>query len=132
MAKVDYLKKEMNMNFDEAVKKIETVLEEEGFGLFLTKSVSDIFKKKFEIDYPEYTIILACKAPFAKGALDVSQNMGLLFPCSFVVYEEDGKVMVSHISIMKIGPAIGLAPADEMQPVIEMTGKGVHAVWEKL
>ena len=128
---VDFLKKELDMDFDEAVERVETIVEEEGFSHMLTKEISMIFKKKLGIDYPRYTIILACGPEFAKAALDVSKNVGLLFPCSFVVYIDAGKVYVSHISIMKIAPAIEIAPADEMQPVIEMTGKAVHKAWDR-
>jgi len=128
---VDFLKKELDMDFDEAVERVEAIVQEEGFSHMLTKEISMIFKKKLGIDYPRYTIILACGPEFAKAALDVSKNVGLLFPCSFVVYMDEGKVYVSHISIMKIAPAIGIAPADEMQPVIEMTGKAVHKAWDR-
>ncbi|TXT63720.1 MAG: hypothetical protein BAJALOKI3v1_320016 [Promethearchaeota archaeon] len=128
---VDFLKKEMNMDFDEAVEKVEKIIQEEGFSHMLTKEIDKIFKKKLGVDYSRYTIILACAPEFAKGALDVSKNVGLLFPCSFVVYEDEGKVIVSHVSIMKIAPEVGLAPADEMQPVIEMTGKAVHKAWDR-
>ncbi len=126
---VDILKKELNMDFDKAVEHVEKIIVKEGFSHMLTKSIDEIFKKKLGIDYDRYTIILACGPEFAKGALDVSKNVGLLFPCSFVVYEETGKVYVSHASIMKIAPEAGLAPADKMKPVIEMTGKAVHAAW---
>jgi len=128
---VDILKKELKMDFDQAVKRVEQIIIEEGFSHMLTKSIDEIFKKKLGIDYDRYTIILACGPEFAKGALDVSKNVGLLFPCSFVVYEEEGRVYVSHASIMKVAPEAGLAPADKMKPVIEMTGKAVHAAWDK-
>ncbi|MFO7795301.1 MAG: DUF302 domain-containing protein [Promethearchaeati archaeon] len=129
---VDFLKKELDMDFDKAVKKVETIVEEEGFSLLLTKDLDKIFKKNLGVDYSRYTMILACAPEFAKGALDVSKNVGLLFPCSFVVYEDQGKVFVSHISIMKIAPEIELASADEMQPVIDMTGEAVHKAWDRL
>ncbi|MFX0032759.1 MAG: DUF302 domain-containing protein [Candidatus Hodarchaeota archaeon] len=129
---VDILKKELKMDFDQAVKRVEQIIIEEGFSHMLTKSIDEIFKKKLEIDYDRYTIILACGPEFAKGALDVSKDVGLLFPCSFVVYEEEGRVYVSHVSIMKVAPEVGLAPADKMKPVIEMTGKAVHAAWDKI
>ncbi|MBD3212016.1 MAG: DUF302 domain-containing protein [Candidatus Lokiarchaeota archaeon] len=128
---VDFLKKEMDMDFDKAVEKVEKIIQEEGFSHMLTKEIDKIFKKKLGVDYSRYTIILACAPEFAKGALDVSKNVGLLFPCSFVVYEDEGKVIVSHVSIMKIAPEVGLAPADEMQSVIEMTGKAVHKAWDR-
>lgn len=128
---VDILKKELNMSFDDAVARVEKIIVEGGFSHMLTKSIDEIFKKKLGIDYDRYTIILACAPQYAKAALDVSKNVGLIFPCSFVVYEEEGKVYVSHVSIMKIAPEVGLAPLEEMKPVIEMTGKGVRAVWDR-
>ena len=129
---VDILKKKLNLEFDAAVKHVEAIATEEGFSVMLVKSIDEIFKKKLDIrDYPRYTTILACAPEFAKGALDVSLNMGLLFPCSFAVFEENSEVFVAHVSIMKIGPEVGLAPADEMAPVIKMTGEAVHRAWDR-
>ncbi|MHA1745128.1 MAG: DUF302 domain-containing protein [Promethearchaeota archaeon] len=129
---VEILKKELHMDFDEAVQYVEKIVGEEGFSLLLTKSIDDIFIKKLgTINYPKYTTILACAPEYAKGALDVSKNMGLLFPCSFAVYEDEGKVFVGHVSIMKVGPEVGLAPMEPMKPVIKMTGEGVHRAWDR-
>ena len=129
---VDILKKEISMAFDDAVKHVEKIVVEEGFSHMLTKNIDAIFKQKLGVkDYPRYTIILACGPEFAKAALDVSKNVGLLFPCSFTVFEDQGKVFVGHASIMKIAPEVGLAPEDGMKPVIEMTGKAVHKAWER-
>ena len=130
---VDILKKELKMDFDSAVKRVEKIVSEEGFSVMLIKPIDEIFKMKLGLkDYPKYTTILACGAQFAKAAMDVSKDVGLLFPCSFVVYEEGEKIYVSHTSIMKIAPEIGLASYEDMKPVIEMTGKAVHAAWDRL
>ncbi|MHA1673511.1 MAG: DUF302 domain-containing protein [Promethearchaeota archaeon] len=129
---ITYLKKQLEMDFDVAVERVSKVLSEEGFGILGIKAIDEVFKEKLQVDYPKYTTIMACGAKFAKAALDVSKEAGLLFPCSFVVYEEEGKVFVSHISIMKIAPEIGLAPKDQMQSVIEMTGEAVHRAWDRL
>jgi uncharacterized protein (DUF302 family) len=130
---VDILRKELNKTFADAIAHVEKVSQENGFGLLITKQLNQIFKQKLNIEeYPKYAIILVCAPKFAKAALDVSFDVGLLFPCSFVVYEENNKIFVAHTSIMKIAPEIGLAPKDKMQPVIEMTGKGIKAIWEAL
>ena len=129
---VDILKKELMMGFDTAVKRVEKIVSEEGFTVMLIKPIDEIFKKKLGIkNYPKYTTILACGAEFAKAALDISKDVGLLFPCSFVVYEEGDKIFVSHTSIMKIAPEIGFTSLEDMKPVIEMTGKAVHAAWDR-
>lgn len=129
---VDVLKKEVLADFDEAIERVEKIITEEGFSILLTKSIDEIMKKKLGLeDYPRYTIILACAPELAKMALDVSKDIGNLFPCSFVVYEDDKKVFVSHLSIMKTATEIGLAPANKMAPVIKKTGEKVRAAWVK-
>jgi uncharacterized protein (DUF302 family) len=130
---VDVLRKEVPYDFDEAVKRVEEACMTEGFGVQLTKGLHDIFKQKLEIDdYPKYTVILVCNPQLAKKALDISKDMGTIFPCSFTVYEEDGKVKIAHTSIMKIGVEVGLAPKEAMKDLIEETGKRVRKVWDKL
>jgi uncharacterized protein (DUF302 family) len=58
--------------------------------------------------------------------------MSLVMPCSFVVSEENGKVFVTHSSIMKMGVELGLAPEGPMQPLIEETGTRVHKIWDRI
>lgn len=129
---VEILKKKLDMEFDEAVQHVETIVKEEGFSVLMVKAIHRIFEEKLGVEeYPRYTMICACGAKLAKAALDVSKNVGLLFPCSFVVYEDAGEIYVAHVSIMKIAPEIGLAPADRMHPVIEMTGERVHGAWSR-
>ena len=130
---VDILRKEVPYGYDETVKKVEEAMLSVGFGVQLTTGIHDMFKKKLGIDnYPKYTFILGCTPHLAKRALETSLDMGLIFPCSFTVYEEDGKVKVAHVSIMKIGAEIGLADKDAMAPLIEDTGKQVRKVWDKI
>nr|KXH73758.1 MAG: hypothetical protein AM325_07035 [Candidatus Thorarchaeota archaeon SMTZ1-45] len=130
---VDVLRKEVPYGFDEAVKRVEDACVSEGFGLQLTKGVHDIFKQKLGIDdYPKYTAILVCNPHLAKRALDISKDMGTIFPCSFTVYEENGKVMVAHTSIMRIGVEVGLASKEDMEDLIEETGKRIRKVWDKI
>ncbi len=130
---VDILQKEVLYGFDETVKKVEEACVSEGFGLQLTKGVHDIFEQKLGInDYPKYTVILVCNPHLAKKALDISKDMGTIFPCSFTVYEENEKVMVAHTSIMKIGVEIGLVSQEEMEPLIKETGKRIRKVWDKI
>ena len=129
---VDFLKKELSMEFEDAVKRVEDISQEKGFGLLITKRLDKIFKEKMGVDYKKFAIVLVCNPKFAKAALDVSIDVGLLFPCSFVVYEEEGKVFVAHASIMKIAPEVGFAPKEKMQPVIESTGEAIHKIWDAL
>ncbi|MFX0044799.1 MAG: DUF302 domain-containing protein [Candidatus Hermodarchaeota archaeon] len=127
------MRKEVQMSFEDTVKRIETLSEEEGFTILLTKGMHDMFRMKLGIDdYPRRTFILACSADLAKKAMDVSTDMSHVMPCSFVVSEEEGKVVVSHSSIMKMGAELGFAAEAPMKAVIEETGERVHKVWDRL
>jgi len=129
---VDVLRKESSYSFDETVKRTEDALTSEGFGHLLSKALDEMFKLKLGVDIARYTIVLACAPELAKMGLDASLDVGTLYPCSFVVYENNGKVMVSHTSIMRAASELGLASTDVMAPVIEETGKRVHKVWDKI
>jgi uncharacterized protein (DUF302 family) len=130
---VDVLRKEVPYGFDETVKKVEDACVSEGFGLQLTKGLHDILKQKLGIDdFPKYTAILVCNPHLAKKAIEISKDMGTIFPCSFTVYEDDGKIMVAHTSIMKIGAETGLADKEAMKDLIEETGSRIKKVWDKI
>ena len=130
---VDILRKKVEMSFNEAVKHVEKIVGNEGFTVLLVKAVDEVFKMKLGLeDYPKYTSIMACGADLAKMAMDINKDIGTLFPCSFVVYEDNGDVMVAHISIMKIAAELGIASKEEMEPVITKTGERVRTIWEKI
>ncbi|MBD3405406.1 MAG: DUF302 domain-containing protein [Candidatus Lokiarchaeota archaeon] len=129
----EFLQKQVEMDYESVVKRVQEALEAEGFSVMLTKGIHEIFEKKLDIKgYPKRTFILGCAAPLAKMALDVSVHTGQLMPCSFFVYEEDGNVFVTHTSIMKAAVILDLAPEDKMQPVIEETGKRIGKVWDRI
>ena len=70
---VEALKKKLEMDFDDAVQHVETIIKEEGFTLLMTKPIHTIFKQKLGVEgYPRYTMICACGAKLAKTALDVA------------------------------------------------------------
>lgn len=133
---VNILRKEVSMAFDDAVQHVEKIVTDAGFTILMTKAIDEVIKNKLGLDhYPRYTTILACGPDLAKMALDASKNVGTLFPCSFVVYEEnhlEGKVIVAHVSIMKIASELGFAPPQVLAPVIEETSTRVQALWPKI
>ncbi|MEM4736154.1 MAG: DUF302 domain-containing protein [Candidatus Thorarchaeota archaeon] len=130
---VDVMRKAVHCRFDEAVRRVEEACTSEGFVVLLKKDMDKVFRQKLGIDnYPRFTMILACSPRLAKMALDVSKDIGTLFPCSFVVYEEEQNVFVAHTSIMKTAVEIGIASRDRMEPVLAETSRGIQAIWERI
>ncbi len=129
---VDVLKKKLGLPFDQAVDKVKEEVQKE-FSVLMVKSIDDVIRDNLDLDnYPlKYTTVLACGAQLAKMALDVSVDARTLIPCSFSIYEKEGQVFVSHVSI-KMASKIGIGDSKAMEPVIAETGQRIERVWNKL
>jgi uncharacterized protein (DUF302 family) len=82
-------------SFEEAIQKVTDELKKEGFGVLTTIDVKDTLKKKLDVEFKKYTILGACNPPLAHQALQAEEELGLLLPCNVIVYEKDGKSVVS-------------------------------------
>ncbi len=129
---IEVLKKKVALSFEEAVKRVEKVCSEAGFTVMFTKHLHETFRKKLGVEYPKYAFILVCAPELAKRVLDASMEAGVLFPCSFVVYEENDRVTVAHTSVMRAIAELELAPKDAMGPIIDETGRRVRELWQKI
>lgn len=81
--------------FEKAIERVTEELKKEGFGVLTSIDVKDTLKKKIDVDFKNYTILGACNPKLALGALQVEEELGLLLPCNVIVYEKDGKSVVS-------------------------------------
>lgn len=100
-------------SYEEADKRVRAALQEEGFGVITEIDVKATFKKKLDVDYPQYEILGACAPRLAHQAIALEPDLGLLLPCNVVVRAaEDGTVVealdpVAQLSVSaneKIGP----------------------------
>lgn len=90
-------KKQVNLPFEDAVKKTKEELQKEGFGVLTEIDVKATMKKKLNVDYENYLILGTCNPSFAHKALKAEKEIGLLLPCNIIVYEDNGEVFVSSI-----------------------------------
>lgn len=86
--------KNVALEFDEAIQKVEQELQKEGFKILTTIDAQAKFKEKLNIDFPRYMILGACNPKLAHKAISVEWDIGLLLPCNVIVYEKDDKVWV--------------------------------------
>jgi uncharacterized protein (DUF302 family) len=90
----------VNLSFDQAVAKVTEELKNEGFGVLTEIDVKETMKKKLNVDFRNYKILGACNPPLAHKALEIEENIGLLLPCNIIVYEKEGKCVVSVFNPM--------------------------------
>jgi uncharacterized protein (DUF302 family) len=114
-------------SFEQAIEKVTEELKKEGFGVLTTIDVKDTLKRKIDVDFKKYTILGACNPKLAHGGLQVEEELGLLLPCNVILYEKNGKTVVSIFD-----PIVMTAVIDnpEMKPVAEEVKNKLKRVLE--
>jgi uncharacterized protein (DUF302 family) len=125
----------LTMSHDEAIERVREVCLDNGFGIPVEFSPSEMLNEKVDADRDPYYVLGACNPEMADRALDATdKRIGALFPCNMIIWEkEPGVQRVYHLSIMKIARLLGL-PTDEeaMNGIIADTGEMVEAVFAEL
>lgn len=89
------MSKTLDAPYEAAVERVTEELKKEGFGVLTTIDVKETMKRKLDVDFRKYVILGACNPPLAFKALQSEEDIGLLLPCNVVVYEKQGKSVVS-------------------------------------
>ncbi|MFB6292797.1 MAG: DUF302 domain-containing protein, partial [Halonotius sp.] len=103
------------MDHDEAIEYVREVCLDNGFGVPVEFSPSEMLNAKVDADRDPYYVLGACNPEMADRALDATERrIGALFPCNMIIWEETpGKQRVYHLSIMKIARLLGLPTDDD-------------------
>ncbi len=84
------------VTFEDARRRVEASLQNEGFGVLTEIDVKATLKKKLDQDFRKYVILGACNPPIAHQVLTLEPAIGLLLPCNVVVTEDDdGNAIIS-------------------------------------
>ncbi len=89
--------KEIDTPFTRAVEEVTQKLSSEGFGVLTKIDVREKFKEKLDVDFKNYVILGACNPANAHRAILAEEDVGLLLPCNVIVYERNGRTVVSVI-----------------------------------
>ncbi len=94
--------KTVDLPYAEAVEKTRAALQQEGFGVLCEIDIKEKLKEKLGVDFRNYVILGACNPPLAYETLQQEINIGLLLPCNVIVYEQDGRTVVSAVDAAKL------------------------------
>ncbi|QFU81218.1 DUF302 domain-containing protein [Natronorubrum aibiense] len=124
----------LEMDHEEAIEHVREVCTDVGFGIPVEFSPSDLLNEKVDADRDPYYVLGACNPAIANRALEESLQIGGLFPCNMIIWEEDpGRQRVYHVSIMRIARLLGMAPDnDAWSEILEETGELTEKTFEKL
>jgi uncharacterized protein (DUF302 family) len=125
----------LEMDHETAIEHVRETFEAAGFGVPVEFSVSEMLNQKVDAGRDPYYVLGACNPTMADRVLDASEGrVGALMPCNVVVWQEEpGVQTVYHVSIMRIGRLLGMAPDDdEMASIVADTGEMVEAAYEAL
>ncbi|ADQ68034.1 hypothetical protein C499_16057 [Halogeometricum borinquense DSM 11551] len=125
----------LHMDHESAIEHVREVFTDAGFGVPVEFSPSELLNEKVDADRDPYYVLGACNPSMADRALDASEKkMGGLFPCNVIIWEEEpGVQTVYHVSIMRIGRLVGMAPDDEtMAEIVADTGELVDEAFSNL
>ena len=89
--------KELDVPYEQAIERVTARLADEGFGILSRIDVREKFREKLGIDFMRYVILGACNPAKAHSAIIAEQDIGLMLPCNVIVYEKEGKTIVSAI-----------------------------------
>jgi uncharacterized protein (DUF302 family) len=92
----------LDISYSEAVGRAREALKAEGFGVLCEIDIKEKLKEKLGVDFQNYVILGACNPALAYRALQEEINIGLLLPCNVIVYEHDGRSVVSAVDAAKM------------------------------
>ena len=122
--------KMLDMSFDNAMIKVGDELKKQGFSILTDIDVQSTLKKKLDIDFRRYKILVACNPQFAYKALKLESRIGTVLPCNVIVQEtEQGKIEVSAIDPIASMQAI---ENPELRDIITQVGSKLKNVIEGL
>lgn len=121
--------KGLNIPYGTAVELVREALKKEGFGIMTEIDIQKKMKENLGLDMSKYIILGACNPPNAYQAILAEENIGLMLPCNVIVYEKDGKTVLSVIR-----PTVAMQMVDnvEFQKISEEVERKLKKVFDAI
>jgi uncharacterized protein (DUF302 family) len=108
--------KALNKPYERVIEEVTTALKKEGFGILTEINIKEKLKEKLGVEFRKYIILGACSPANAYKSLQVEENIGLMLPCNVIVYEKDGKTV---LSVIKPATAMQMIDNAELKKIAE-------------
>ena len=122
-------RKEIDLPFDKAVEAVTEELKKQGFGILTRIDVKEKFKEKLGIDFKNYVILGACSPPHAHKAILAEEDIGLMLPCNVLVYEKEGKTI---LSIIKPSAGMGMIDNEALRQIAQEVEARLKQVFDSV
>jgi uncharacterized protein (DUF302 family) len=122
-------RKEIDLPFDKAVEAVTEELKKQGFGILTRIDVKEKFKEKLGIDFKNYVILGACSPSHAHKAILAEEDIGLMLPCNVLVYEKEGKTI---LSIIKPSAGMGMIDNEALRQIAQEVEARLKQVFDSV
>lgn len=122
-------RKEIDLPFDKAVEAVTEELKKQGFGILTRIDVKEKFKEKLGIDFKNYVILGACSPSHAHKAILAEEDIGLMLPCNVLVYEKEGKTI---LSIIKPSASMGMIDNEALRQIAQEVEARLKQVFDSV
>jgi uncharacterized protein (DUF302 family) len=107
----------LNKPYEAVIGEVTEALKKEGFGILMEINIREKMKEKLGIEFRKYVILGACNPANAYKALLAEENIGLMLPCNVIVYEMDGKTV---LSVIRPATAMQMIENAELKKIAEV------------
>jgi len=122
-------KKEISLPFEKAEEVVTEELKKKGFGILTRIDVKEKFKEKLGIEFQDYVILGACSPPHAHKAILAEEDIGLMLPCNVLIYQKEGKTI---LSIIKPSNAMGMIENGALRQIAQEVEARLKEVFDSV
>lgn len=108
------------MPLGQALETILAGLENNGLDVLAVIDVKKEFKETLDVDFKQYVILGACNSASVQQALGSAADVGQPWPCVVIIYEKNGKTVVSAIRPTTAMPMLDDLDLQEIAEVLEV------------
>lgn len=95
----------LTLPYEQALARTIAALKDQGFGVLTEVDVQATLRAKLDVAFTRYMILGVCNSPLAHQALTTDKRVGLMLPCTVVVYENDD----STVTVSALNPQAAIA-----------------------